>query len=82
MSLIKVALDDGHGNNTSGKRTPLFEDGSFMRENEFNDFVVNVTGKILEKRGINVIYTAPEKTDTSLTTRVKRANDQKADIAF
>lgn len=80
MSLIKVALDDGHGNNTSGKRTPLFEDGSFMKENEFNDFVVNVTRKILEKRGINVIYTAPEKTDTSLTTRVKRANDQKADI--
>lgn len=80
MSLIKVALDDGHGNNTSGKRTPLFEDGSFMRENEFNDFVVNVTGKILEKRGINVIYTSPEKTDTSLATRVKRANDQNADI--
>ena len=32
MAKIKVALDDGHGTETPGKRTPLFNDGSFMKE--------------------------------------------------
>lgn len=31
-----VILDDGHGNDTKGKRTPFFEDGTFMIENDFN----------------------------------------------
>ena len=28
-----VAVDDGHGMKTAGKRTPLFADGSYMPEN-------------------------------------------------
>ena len=28
-----VAVDDGHGMKTAGKRTPLFPDGSYMPEN-------------------------------------------------
>ena len=31
-----VLIDAGHALNTAGKRTPKFEDGSFMREYEFN----------------------------------------------
>ena len=31
-----VAVDDGHGMKTAGKRTPLFPDGSYMPENAYN----------------------------------------------
>jgi hypothetical protein len=31
-----IAIDAGHGYNTSGKRTCPFEDGRQMREHEFN----------------------------------------------
>lgn len=27
MKAIKIAIDDGHGNSTVGKRTPAFADG-------------------------------------------------------
>ena len=37
---MKIAIDDGHGMETAGKRTPAFSDGSVMRENEFNRAVV------------------------------------------
>ena len=80
MAKIKVALDDGHGTETPGKRTPLFNDGSFMKENEFNEAVVKITGEILKKYDIDVIYVASEKTDVSLKKRVDRANEKNADI--
>ena len=38
---MKIAIDDGHGMETAGKRTPAFSDGSVMRENEFNRAVVS-----------------------------------------
>ena len=48
-----IILDDGHGINTPGKRSPLFENipyipgivfspGDFFRENEFNEPVCNI----------------------------------------
>ena len=80
MFNIRVALDDGHGIETSGKRTPFFDDGSFMKENEFNSAVVNIIGLILKKYNINVIYVAESSSDISLYERVKIANDSNADI--
>ena len=71
-----VILDAGHGLDTSGKRTPLFYDGKFMRENEFNRSVVRKIDLLLEKyENIDVIYTVTEKYDVSLSDRVRRAND-------
>ena len=32
-----IAIDAGHGMDTAGKRTPAFEDGTIMKENEFNE---------------------------------------------
>ncbi len=75
-----VALDDGHGIETLGKRTPLFDDGSFMKENEFNEAVMFYLKKYLTLQGLGVMYVAPEKTDTPLSTRIKRANDAGASI--
>lgn len=75
-----IAIDDGHGRETAGKRTPIFADGSVMLENMYNDAVGKLLGELLEKHGFQVIFVAPEETDTPLQIRVKRANAGKADI--
>lgn len=76
---MKIAIDDGHGMETAGKRTPAFSDGSVMRENEFNRAVVAYLHDELIRNGFSVVLTAPEDTDTSLATRVQRANEAHAD---
>ena len=75
-----VALDDGHGIDTFGKRTPQFSDGTYMKENEFNEKVMFYTQENLVRCGIGVMHVAPEQTDTSLSLRVQRANNARADI--
>lgn len=76
---MKIAIDDGHGMETAGKRTPAFSDGSVMRENEFNRAVVSYLHDELIRNGFSVVLTAPEDTDISLATRVQRANAAHAD---
>ena len=77
--MIKIAIDDGHGRETAGKRTPAFPNGSVMRENEFNEAVALYLEAALKRCGFSVLMVAPETTDTSLKTRVQRANDAHAD---
>lgn len=79
MKTFKIAIDDGHGNNTAGKRTPAFPDGSVMKENEFNAAVAEVLKRELVRCGFQVLMVAPEAQDVPLQTRVKRANDGQAD---
>lgn len=75
-----VALDDGHGMSTSGKRTPyIAELGRFVHENEFNRAVVGYLNLALQRCGINTLLVAPTDADTSLYNRVKLANNNKAD---
>lgn len=73
---ILIALDDGHGIETPGKRTPEFEDGTFMHENEFNRIVVKYLKEHLEYNNFDVLEVAPTDEDIPLTTRVKLANNQ------
>jgi N-acetylmuramoyl-L-alanine amidase len=75
-----IALDDGHGMTTPGKRTPTFPDGGIMKENEFNRRVVDLLYVELKRCGFSILLVAPTDEDTSLGTRVKRANDAKADF--
>ncbi len=76
-----VALDDGHGMDTAGKRTPYIpEIGRCILENEFNAPVTEIIGRHLLRCGIKPIYTAPETHDVSLSTRVLRAKEAKADL--
>lgn len=82
-----IALDDGHGIDTSGKRTPDFTDGTkcetgspHMRENEFNRRVVAILNTLLKRCNFDTLLVAPTDEDTPLETRVKRANDAKADF--
>lgn len=75
-----VATDAGHGQETSGKRTPPFPDGSVMKENTFNKAVVGYLIAELERNGFDTVNVAPETTDTALSVRTTRANNAGADI--
>ncbi len=75
-----VLLDNGHGGlinseyQTSGKRSPIWDDGSQLFEGEFNRAIVNGIVQELTHLHIPYVNIAPEYWDVSLETRVKRAN--------
>ncbi len=77
---MKIAIDDGHGVETIGKRTPKFPDGTVMRENEFNRVVADYLERELKEQGFYPVQVAPEEYDVSLQTRADRANAQSAHI--
>ena len=86
-----IALDDGHGMNTPGKRTPpltkdLYIDGKLVRkkgevikENEFNRAVVKYLAEALKRCGFAVSLVAIPDEDKPLSTRVSRAHTANAD---
>jgi N-acetylmuramoyl-L-alanine amidase len=88
MSRKLIALDNGHGIKTPGKRTPKWTDGTvslytkkdFMHEWEFNRGVVKRLKPLLEANGFAVLEVSPTDVDTGLMKRVKLANNAKADI--
>jgi len=75
-----ILLDNGHGGvlngvyQTSGKRSPMWNDGTILYEGEYNRAIVNGVMEELTRLEIPYVNIAPELTDTSLTERVKRAN--------
>ena len=69
-----LCLDDGHGVETAGKRTPAFPDGKVIRENVWNKAVISLIAKDAQRLGFKVLLTAPEDTDTPLKVRTDRAN--------
>lgn len=83
-----IALDDGHGMATAGKRTPIFPIGmkspetgkNFMHENEFNRAVVKYLDRHLKASGFKTLLVAPTDADTPLATRVAKANNAKASL--
>ncbi|WP_406945777.1 N-acetylmuramoyl-L-alanine amidase [Halobacillus sp. SY10] len=76
-----VALDDGHGMQTPGKRTPYIPElGREIRENEFNRKVVGFLADTLLAHGFRVLLVAPTDTDTPLSYRTDAANRHNADI--
>jgi len=82
---MTVLLDNGHGGlingayQTSGKRSPIWDDGTQLFEGEFNRSIVNQIIEELTSLQINYVNIAPEYWDVRLETRVKRAN--KYDVA-
>ncbi|MGL4736180.1 MAG: N-acetylmuramoyl-L-alanine amidase family protein [Cellulosilyticaceae bacterium] len=69
-----VILDAGHGMDTAGKRTPLFEDGSFMHEREFNKAVVQKVINLLKDYDTEVMWVSESDQDVPLKIRSDRAN--------
>jgi N-acetylmuramoyl-L-alanine amidase len=69
-SKVCVFLDNGHGSNTAGKRSP---DGKLMEYAYARDIVSRIT-KQLSTLDIPYYIVTPETTDISLSTRVSRIN--------
>lgn len=75
-----VLLDNGHGGliageyQTSGKRSPVWDDGSQLFEGEFNRAIVSGIVERLTRDNIGYVVITPEYRDITLETRVKRAN--------
>lgn len=69
-----LCLDDGHGIETPGKRTPAFPNGTVIRENTWNKAVILLIEKDAQRLGFKTMLTAPEDTDVPLKTRTGRAN--------
>lgn len=67
-------LDNGHGVNTPGKRSPKHNGKTLMFEYEFNRAVVNLLACMLNKENIDYHILVPELQDISLEERVRRAN--------
>ena len=74
-------LDNGHGGiidgvyQTSGKRSPKWDDGTQLFEGEFNRAVVKRIVKLCEKAGIECINLVDTEKDLSLRWRTDKAND-------
>ncbi len=85
---MTILLDNGHGaliNNkyqTTGKRSPVWDNKQQLFEGEFNRAIVN--GIIEKLTALNIPYVniAPEYRDVSLKTRVNRANKYNAKKCF
>lgn len=63
---ITIVLDNGHGRETPGKRSPKFEDGTQFFEWEFNRDIVNRIAAQLKDLNIPYEILVPETTDISL----------------
>ena len=75
-----VCIDNGHGYDTLGNRTPVMPNGKVIREWEFNHPTAKKLESVLKRCGFRVIMASDTKKDTTLVNRVKRANDGGADI--
>lgn len=77
---ILIAISDGHGMETAGKRTPTLPDGTFMKENEFNSAVKKYLDVNLKRCGFKTLLVSPGDADVPLKQRTDLANENKADI--
>lgn len=71
---MKILLDNGHGKDTPGKRSPIWPDGSQLFEWEFNRDIVRRIYTELKSMKIESIIIVPEETDIPLGERCKRVN--------
>lgn len=75
-SMIRIIiLDNGHGSDTPGKRSPVWSDGAQLLEWEYTRRVVKGIASGLEAAGIPSHILVPEDNDIPLKTRVQRANE-------
>ncbi|MCP8615985.1 N-acetylmuramoyl-L-alanine amidase [Salirhabdus salicampi] len=70
-------IDDGHGMDTPGKRTPYIEElGRSIKENEFNAPVAKKIVEELKRHNVDAYLTAPGDKDVPLKQRTDFANQK------
>lgn len=70
----QIILDNGHGCNTPGKRSPIWSDGSQLLEWEFNRDIVRRTAVLLRMENVRPLILVPELRDIPLAERIARVN--------
>lgn len=72
---VVVLLDNGHGENTRGKCSPIMPDGRRLYEWAWTRLAVKRIAELLKKEDIEYRILVPEMTDTRLEDRCARANE-------
>lgn len=75
---MKVLIDNGHGENTPGKRSP---DGR-LREWAYSREIADRVVYELRKKGVDAEHIVKEEIDVPLVERCRRANEYKASEAI
>ncbi len=76
MTIAYIAIDNGHGKNTAGKRVP---DDS-MREWDFNHATAKYLNEELKYNNFKTLMVSDTSEDTPLKTRTNKANNAKVDL--
>ncbi|MDR1459388.1 MAG: N-acetylmuramoyl-L-alanine amidase [Bacteroidales bacterium] len=71
---MKILIDNGHGENTPGKRSPKWADGTQLFEWQYTREIAQRVEAELRKHGIDVERIVKESVDIPLSERCKRAN--------
>ena len=72
---MKILIDNGHGENTAGKRSPMWPDGTELREWEFNRDIAQRVFFALKRHGVDVELIVKEDIDVPLSERCNRVNE-------
>jgi N-acetylmuramoyl-L-alanine amidase len=75
MKKLTVILDNGHGKETPGKRSPKWKDGSQLFEWEYTRKLATAIEKKLKSMGYDAVRIVKEDVDVALSTRAKRVNE-------
>lgn len=74
MKKLTVILDNGHGIETPGKRSPKWADGSQLFEWKYTRELAAAIETKLKKLGYDAVRIVKEDSDISLSERAKRVN--------
>lgn len=77
---MRILLDNGHGENTPGKRSPVWPDGAQLYEYEFNRDIARRVHNALRGRGVDCELLVRENVDVPLSERVLRANEAAGEV--
>ena len=70
-----IIIDRGHGENTPGKRSPIWSDGKQLLEWEFNNDIATRVAHKLASAGVRNRLLVTEKEDIQLSERCRRVNN-------
>jgi N-acetylmuramoyl-L-alanine amidase len=71
---MKILLDNGHGENTAGKRSPLWPDGSQLFEWSYTREIASRVYSELIKFGVDSELIVRESIDVPIRERARRVN--------
>lgn len=70
-----VILDNGHGNNTAGKRSPVWPDGTQLLEWQWTRHIAREVQARLALMGYDARLLVPEERDIPIPVRISRARE-------